>query len=77
MKRKRQIWFNLFFFSTSGGGQRRHDRFHPSESVSDEEIGVELCRHRLGRLGDLSERIRDQLLCRPLFAAAGQRVQTD
>lgn len=40
--------------------------------MSDGEVGSGLCGHRLGRLGDLSERVRDQLLLGWLPVPPGQ-----
>jgi len=43
--------------------------------VSDGEAGAQLRGHRLGRLGDLPEGVRDQLLCGRLPVPAGQGIQ--
>lgn len=59
----------------AGRGLGRHDHVHQRGPVPDGEAGAELRRHRLGRLGDLPEGFRNQLLRGRLPVPAGQGVQ--
>jgi len=58
----------------AGRGHGRHDHVYQRGPVPNGEAGAQLRRHRLGRLGDLPEGVRDQLLCGQLPVPAGQGI---
>lgn len=61
----------------AGRRHGRHDRVRQHGPMSHGEIVVKLRGHRLGGLGDLSQRVRDKLLRGRLPVPAGQDLQAD